>query len=334
MNKRLLSIIFFFLIMIGYSMSIKQKQTMSPSSLIVALAQGTIPTIEEARRLFLEDCKNNISENGFIPCKKNGALRILTFNVRMWTNIGDKPNFLDTLEVIKTLDPDIVILQEVRDWEKTYAHFMKMGYDPHAVACITKDPNFGPAIFAKNCIVKNSFAAIFKHQSASNRELSFVRLDISYHNNDLAVYGTHLEVDDYLTKESNEKVRTAQIREILQDTKKLSHANSIIAGDFNTVRKSDYNYMINNQHAWDLITKLYTIFISQKPELEALGLLTNNNYRSSFELLQWKNPTFTNWLSRALDFIFFAPSKITILGSYVYYTASSDHLPVLTDFEI
>lgn len=316
-------------------MAFEQKQTMPQPSFLLTIADGTFSSFDQAKKAFLQDVENNYYENDLIPNKTDSIVRIMTFNVRMWTNLMDQSNFEEIGHLVKKLDPDIVIFQEVMNWQKTYEYYINLGYDAQAVSCITTDPCFGPAIFAKNCIITSSFGSIFKNQSSPQRQLSFVRLDINIRTTKISVYGTHLEVDNFHSKESMEHIRARQLEEIFNDSAQLPPDSVvIIAGDFNSVRKDDYNYFINKHNAWDIITTLYYTQLGKKIALQALNLFAKNNYRSSFELLQWQNPKFTNWFCRALDYIFFSPSAVNVRGSYVYYTPLSDHLPIIVDVKI
>jgi endonuclease/exonuclease/phosphatase family metal-dependent hydrolase len=288
----------------------------------------------KAKQLFLDDVKNYADQNNYIPNKKKKTLRIMNFNVRMWTTINDKPNFDAVISVIKKLDPDIVILQEVTEWQKTYNAFVMMGYNTKAASCITKDPTFGVAIFAKNCEVKNTAASIFKHQRNPHRELCFVRLDAIINKKTISIYGTHLEVDQKETKELIEDVRAQQLQEILADAQHQNISSTIIAGDFNSVRPEDYQYIVNGINGWELLQRTINFQFKQELQPKVLDLIRQNNFRSSFELLKWQNPHFTNWTGRTVDFIFFSSDWKLPIGSYIYYTDVSDHLPIVVDMQL
>lgn len=311
-----------------------QKQTMYPSTTwdcYINGWRGSIPAIQEA---FLRDVVAHAEENKHIPCKQPQTIRMLTFNVRMWQAIPKEPNFNQVAKLIESLDADIVMLQEVVDWQHTYSYFTSAGYSPLAPACITTSPPHGPAIFAKNSTVTFVSEVIFKAQMNTTRELSYVRLDATCNGIPITIYNTHLEVDMISISAANEHIRTLQIQEIITDSRQLDHNNIIIAGDFNTVRKCDYCYAINGKSAWDLVIDIYkSVNIELVPG--TLTYLEDQKYISSFDKLGWQSPKYTNWASRTLDFIYLSPQwSLPLLGSYVYYTPLSDHLPIIADFDV
>lgn len=312
----------------------QQKQTMPIPSVWFENLQKNPLSPEEIKEAFLKDVRKYCSENIHIPSKSKNSLRIMTFNVRMWTNIYDQPNFNQIVKNIKELNPDLLILQEVTDWEKTSTYFNQLGYDQIGISCITKNPSFGSAILAKNCLVKNHFSSIFSNQSDSSRELSFVRLDLEVNNKNISVYGTHLEVDDLKNKKSLEIIREKQLEEIFKNIRTLNHSNIIIAGDFNSIREQDYDFKINNFMAWNLLKMRYEYILKATFNPSTLSLFSKYGFASSFELLGWNGPKFTSWIGAVLDFIFFNANNFSLEGSYVYYTDSSDHLPVIADILI
>ena len=312
----------------------QQQQTMRPSSGWHCFEKGWLNSIQDLQNTFLEDTRMHAGENKYIPAKEKNILRVITFNVCMWHTIHKEPNFQEIGQLLKVLDPDIIILQEVVDWEKTHAYYVSCGYSLLAPMCDTKLPAHTPTIFAKNCTVTYIHGAVFEDQWQAQRELSYVRLDADFHGIPLTIYGLHLEVDQIKTGHCNEDIREKQLEELVADAALLPHKNVIIAGDFNTVRKQDYCYTIDHMDVWQLVKKAYaSVNIDMEPH--ALDYLNAQGYRTSFELLNWHNPKYTNWASRALDFIYMSPGwSLPIVGSYVYYTDLSDHLPIITDFKI
>lgn len=324
------------LLMITLSKScvaLEQQQTMLPASLWSYPALST--PIEQWKKLFLDDVRASSVENEFIPVKDRHTLRVMNFNVRMWTTLADEPNAEAVHMLVRKLDPDILIMQEVSEWEKTYNAYTALGYDSMTASCITHDPPFGVAVFAKNCTVTGTYASRFKHQRNPSRELCFVRIDLVVGDKPLAVYGTHLEVELRGTSESVEVVREQQLAEIFADSLSLSHGNIVIAGDFNSIREKDYDYEIQpGVKLWDLLKQRLNAHYNIAIEPRVLNLFQQNHYQSSFELLGWVGPQYTQWAGAVLDFVFFSPTwALPLRGSYIYYTDISDHLPIVVDLQ-
>lgn len=324
-----------FLVLINCK-AIEQKQSMPMACVWSSIEPEKLPvSLPAVKQLFLDDIKKHTPENNYIPLKQSKTIRMMTFNVRMWTTLQDTSNFEQACELINTLDPDIVLLQEVVDWQKTHQQFIKLGFNPLAASCITRNPSFGVAIFAKNCQVLGSKAACFVHQRAVERELCFVRLDICINGVACAVYNTHLEVDQLVVGGSVEAVREQQLREIFADISTLSHKNVLIAGDFNSVREADYNYQVSNRKGWDLLNDNSLSIFNKPLQPTVLAVCQEQKYRSVFEKLGWHGPKFTNWSGRVLDFVFASKEwQLPLKGAYVYYTDISDHLPLIVDIAV
>lgn len=316
------------------SMANQQKQTMPISSLWAKLAQGETRLPKDIQSLFLEDVRNFEYENQYIPEKQHGMFRVMCFNVRMWTTVHEESNFDTASSLIQKLDPDILILQEVVDWQRTYNHYVACGYNAIAAHCKTKNPPFSPVIFAKNCTIVKAEDVVFKAQMNPSRELCYVRLDVIKNGLPITVYNTHLEVDQKQLCLSTEDVRKKELEEILADIKQLDHQNIIIAGDFNSVQEKDYAYTVDGQPVWDLLKQAYA---SNNVPLvpQVLDVMACQGYRTSFEQIGWAGPKFTNWASRVLDFVYLSSGwRLKQLGSYIYYTDMSDHLPIIVDFTL
>lgn len=332
---------FFVLGFVGESMAEKQKQTMPIPSLWRNFSSDTIRSPKTVQSHFLEDVHGFEAENHCIP-EKDNHLRLVNFNVRMWTTIHEEPNFDAAQVLIQQFDADILVLQEVVNWEKTYAQLVLQGYNMSAAHCVTQNPPFCPAIFVKNGKVAGIKDEICKAQMNPKRQLSYVRMDLLCGTSEtpLAVYGLHLEVDQKQLGLSTEDVRLQQLSEIIEDTKTLHHKNVIIAGDFNSVQQKDYAYMVNGRSVWDMLNASYAAYnVALEPQV--LDCMAQEGYLDSFAFLGWQGPKFTNWASCVLDFVYVPAAwqrseahGVKPVASYVYYTDVSDHLPIIVDFQV
>ena len=101
-------------------------------------------------------------------------------------------------------------------------------------------------------------------------------------------------------------------------------------GDFNAVRKQDYQYEINGKKVWDLLVaddKERNIITPTSVE----QYLESVNYKDAYTLVQ-KKPIFTVWSGRIVDFIYFKPGgKLICKDVNAYYSSVSDHVPVIVD---
>lgn len=111
------------------------------------------------------------------------------------------------------------------------------------------------------------------------------------------LYGTHLEVSDG-------QVRENQAKQIIKEMN-LS-GKSLLVGDMN-----------------------------EQANGSAMQHFTSHGLTESFASLNWPAATYTCWAGTPIDFILLSSTlKADLLGSYVYHTTSSDHLPIIVDIRM
>lgn len=284
-----------------------------------AAAQKEVYTKQQLKNRFVEQIKeifNNLGDiNSAFPHEKNkNTLRVATWNVHAFTDPSGKPNFDEMLKVIATINADIVILQEVIEDKKILAAFAALGYTFQSFAGgASKKSNFGNLILSKF----NFAQAPEKHRfgpKGKKHKRSYVKVIIDLakfgHKKNLVVYGTHLEV-------SNPKQRYEEIEQLVDLANKNDRGNNVlIAADFNETTNG-----------------------------KALKFLLDHGFTDIFKLSKLESPYFTHWTGKVLDNIYLKTSykfnkqivkdwDLWISGGYVYYTATSDHMPVIVDFKI
>ncbi len=264
--------------------------------------------------LFRKEIKSAAEENEKIPKKDNSIFRIMSYNVHFWQNPEATQSALkNMMHVIATVNPDILILQEVSPNEgfaqgkyflnsRAFNELQKLGFTDFSACNTVQSGWFGNVIASKKSLLdKNRFAFVGQREnSLENRCYSLAQTRLST-GDDLYVYGTHLEVRD------NGTIRLAQVSEIIQRIQwELPNSNVLLAADFNATRSSG-----------------------------AIQLLQQNGYQDCFTYMGWHAPTFTSWAGTEIDFIFLSPKwDLPLAGCYVYFDAASDHLPVIMDIEL
>lgn len=299
---------------------------------------------KQQKSFFEQDCKRYAFLNKRIPqhTKNDGILRIVTYNIDYKRS---SPTHLSSeiTNVIKELDADILILQEVpvkktTKQRKQLAQEVKAlfaAFDYTHVGVMRAHEDFANVVLSKPGLTAQARGAVFGKQgqtaSKTPTQRSYVRVDYTEKNNKplLTVFGTHLELRD-------EEIRDQQLLEIMTDAQSGETENVLIAGDFNAVRKKDYDYtVVGNATAWELLVKRYQSF--KPPKLvptKALDFLASS-YLDCFEKAQAPGPKFTAENGLVLDHIFVHKNwTLPLKGCYVYYSDASDHLPVIMDIEI
>ena len=321
-------------------------QAHAPSSIWTKVAKNKpYPDRKAKIQCFIDDCKNleplkkSISSHTF----DDGICRIATYNVHYWTDAwtgGDQAaNFDGILEVIKNINADILILQEV-NWDESewnsltnseiIQKFEALGYKYNIfgeAAHIYGAP-FGNVIFSKYPF-KKSFSEKYNIiVNGEDRSYIYSLIELSPKNS-ISIFGTHLDVFD-----ESGSVRKQQI-EIL--TKKIDELkidkNVLIAADFNEVRESDYQYDVEGKSVWEML-KADNLQRHDPTPVTVADHLVKSGYIDCFSKANILPPKFTVWSGSMVDFIYLKNWNLDIVGCYAYYNAASDHIPVIMDVKI
>jgi len=286
--------------------------------------------------LFMKDCARLAYENKFIPShvKNDKTVRIATYNVHMWENPQRESNYDKILKVIKVINADILVLQEVKlfDTAKINADFAQMGYQPGVFQRTWGNSQFGNMLFSKYPYARQPIMQHYKVDEWRDEKRGFMHATIMLpYNQKIFVYGTHLDVWD-----NTEKHRLAEIKELLKHTEhKSKHANVVLAGDFNAVRQKDYEYSIGDKKVWDLLVAEDIRRTGMPTPTDALNLVEHYGFVDSFTRGGLAGPKFTVWPGKVVDFLYLNKGwALPVVGSYVYYDAASDHIPVIMDVKI
>ncbi|HLB40649.1 MAG TPA: endonuclease/exonuclease/phosphatase family protein [Candidatus Babeliales bacterium] len=236
-------------------------------------------------------------------------LRLITYNVHDFKDPLGQPSFWQIYDTLATVNPDVILLQEA-NYDDIFLHgqlrrrFQKLGYVAASfVGGSRPGSHFGNCIISKYHFACHPYKRNFQadQQQAQQRALVKIELDLSaWRQPNLAIYNTHLEV-------TNAAQRLAEAQELSQLIHHYDqHKNVIVGADFN-----------------------------ENGSGQALQFLGRQQLRDTFTQAGLPLPYFTHWSGQTLDYLLLksahraAAPRVT--GSYVYYTAASDHLPVITD---
>lgn len=116
----------------------------------------------------------------------------------------------------------------------------------------------------------------------------------------LSLFVSHWQNQDYMARQRQSELTSRRIRE-------KGCRNFVLGADFNaSIVSSSVSYLTR-----------------------AIPMT------GSFDAIGWPRPKYTCWGGTAIDHLFVSPSlQGRVVGSYVYHTLSSDHLPVILDMNI
>lgn len=304
------------------------------SSIWTAISQGKTLKMLEKRDLYVQDCKKFEFLNKSIKKHdSNCQLRCMTYNVHMWQGKDRKNIVDDVIQNIKTTNPDVVCLQEVI-WEKTFIpyvtkKFAELGYKHGGGSTfIAGKGALGNMIFSKYPLT-NCFKKCFS-KPVRNEYRAFTAGTIIFNNTPVKIYCLHLDVWD-----ETGQARLEEIQELTDSIQKYdSHIKNVIfMGDFNAVRKQDYQYDINGKKVWNMLLKDdKERKVSTPTSLE--DYLIKTGYKDAYELTGTR-PVFTVWSGKIVDFIYFKPGGNLICKDVnAYYSSASDHVPIIVDLAV
>lgn len=292
---------------------------------------------------FIKDCARDAVQNQRIPEKTPGIVRIAIYNVHFWTDPLKQKNYPSILETIKTINADILLLQEVRLFnpEKIENDFKALGYTHQTFMSMKlwgNDP-FGNMIVSKHPYIGEPVKKIYDSDKEQSEKRNFInRLIQLPHNKTISLYNTHLDVRD-----ATGLMRTLEAQELVETAAHDINQNVLLAGDWNAVRQRDYQYHVSGKLVWDLQTTNFIQWqkasgvqnIMQHIPTEPLDLIEKHRFKDCFTQAGGTGPYYTVWTGTVVDFIFCAQTwNLPIVGCYIYYSAASDHLPVIMDVNI
>ncbi len=305
--------------------AMRQEQKMIPTNIpTVAKVAGT-DTLDKTKAIteYKKEVLQAQAENAKIPVKNESVCRIATYNVHFWRNPENTQDTMDEIiQVIKAINPDVLVLQEVSpvpghkkggdDFEGSRAQtqLKNIGFN-YFIICnsFTADgePQPGAGWYGNVIASKISFdeqlAHTFETQIFFRKEKRCAVYEKMTLSNGMSVYGYGAQVES----QGKEEFRKKQLSEIvIYILDELKYQNVFIAATLNATRNE--------------MPFKYT---------------QESNLKDCFTYINWQHPQFTNWMGREVDYIFLSANwKLPITGCYVYYSAASNHLPIIMDISL
>lgn len=333
-------------IMAGFNALAITPDTQIPiSSIWKHIATGTALTAQEKREIFVQDCKAAGDLNKTIPehTKNTGTLRIATYNVHDWLDATFKPNYDGIMQVINNMQADVLVLQEARlfDAKKVFADLLALGY-VHTTFCPIKDGSKGQTgnlIASKYPFTKKPHKHFYtvdaqrKAQPGKKKPetMNFIHVELALGGDKtISVYGTYC-----MYGIRPEERRIQELKELIEAVNNDPNPNKIILADFNAVRARDYAYSVGGKSVWEMLQENDKKRTGMATPTDATQLLERIGWKDSFAKANIQGPKYTVWPGKVVDYMWMTKEwQLPVVGSYAYYDAASDHLPIITDIQI
>ena len=256
----------------------------------------------------------------------NKILRIMTFNVYMWKNPINIPNFDKQLSNIKLIDPDILMIQEATwdldfDKDEKILTFKQLGYKyiVQSQNILENNVIYGNLLISKIPFKNQDIIDISLENYQEKHACIHIELDSNIH-----IFGTHLDAID-----NSDITRTIQLENIFRKINSIDSPNIILLGDLNLLYKQQLT-----PEQWNLQIK-YDKHRNVETKSNAINTIINNNFVDSFDLLNKKPPSLTCCYDRRVDYIFIKKNhKLEILDTQDIISNVSDHYPLIIDLKI
>lgn len=258
--------------------------------------------LEVSRENYEATERERLHLNQYIPSAPRGGLRVVTFNLHFFRSLYDEQsNVSSVLEDIRNLDADILLLQEAvsSDFHPDRQAFDRaldsMGYLYRHFDIIA---GFREGNMIASRLPLRNKASI---PLGSNRILVMADVELQDHRL-LTIYSCHWEV-------KSSEIRMSQSHMVLDKIAERNGSDSmyILGADFNAMYDS--------------------------PEMQ--NLFEGGRMSVSFDVLGWDRPDYSCWSGNAIDWLLPGNGlQQHVMGTYVYHSVSSDHLPIIMDLSI
>jgi endonuclease/exonuclease/phosphatase family metal-dependent hydrolase len=258
--------------------------------------------------------------------KHESDIRVMTYNVHGFSDSFKNKKLNEILNVIREIDPDILALEEVFVYKRNEMitdSILKAKLHSIGLIYCAFSNNGVNAVFSKHPFAFSEIDLGRDHKYKIPRNALVCRF-VSKQNDKLngtVFVGTHLDVFN-----ETGTLRSIQMNIILNklETNKDDHKNKfIVVGDFNSLRRPDYNDE-EWKHIEDVDKKR-----GVKTITDAVPIIEKNNFIDSFAYCNVPINV-SVWSKRRVDYIY--GKNIKFHKSAVYKKTFSDHYPIYADF--
>ena len=246
------------------------------------------------------------------------TLKLLSYNIRF----GGRGREALIAEVIRTVQPDVVVFQE--------------GSDPRVIERLAEETEMPTwAARPSHSIAFISRTAVAHHEWHYPKGARHSFLEIVLEGHEAHIFGLHLKAR---FSKWSERRRAFEIRALLEGIHRHQEGFHVLVGDFNTLAPGE---LLDVQRMPRWIRAL--VWLSGRDiQRETIQIMLDSSYVDGYRFLhpEDKGYTFPTWDPHLrLDYIFlpaaFAPKlKSCEVFNHTSARAASDHFPLLVQLEL
>lgn len=252
--------------------------------------------------------------------KKEGKIRIMTFNVHNWQNY-EGVNSMDSIFcVIFNSGADVVGINEGLYFGKTtknkvYEYATLLGYK----YIIESNRTYGiNLLLSKYPVISHKLIPLGKDPICNENRYA-IKATICVENTNINILLTHLDVWD-----ETEETRLNQTKIIFREI----DSSYILMGDLNSLRKADYD-----KEEWKTMTE-ESIFRQIEIQHKVTKFIENNKFIDCFIKINKICPKVSVWSMRRVDYIYIGNNfPHNLLNCDIFPTIASDHYPIFIDID-
>jgi endonuclease/exonuclease/phosphatase family metal-dependent hydrolase len=250
--------------------------------------------------------------------KPEKALRIMSFNVQLWSDCDKNNNINKVFDTIEIVNPDIICFQEALLGRCVTLNILQRNLKKAGYLYFELCNNYGINIIASKYEIASSSILRLNSTVKINRYAMCCSFIIN--NKKIKIVTTHLDLYD-----ETEEVRLKQIKQIIEEY----GTDVILVGDFNSLQRSDYSNEYWNDIVNDDKKRDVTSQTKVTDYLDSVGMV------DSYTKLNKNLPVISVWSMRRVDYIFMDKNtKYNVINCFIFPSLASDHMPIVADIVI
>ena len=245
-------------------------------------------------------------------------LRLMSYNIR-FGGVGREERIA---EVIRHIDPDIVVLQEATRTDIVERLSVLTGLKRHA-----SRRNFSVAFLSR--------VEVESYEWYCPPDLRRAYMEIKLAGRDLRIFGAHLRATH---SNLTERQRMREVRALLENIKKYREGFHVLVGDFNTLAPGE----LLNMQKLPMRYRILAMLLGGRVTYQTIQIMLDAGYLDAYRHLHTEPGfTFPAWDPHArIDYVF-APTQFIdrvvscdVVADITEPARATDHLPLVAEIAV